>query len=286
MNDIKAFFITIDSNLSMFAEHIANRITQYSVNHVSAFGEKSSTDRTLDKVDKTMITVSVSDAVVCSSQPKTPTVTLKSVWNVDINNTCNNIKIPYNRSDIIIYDTPISYLYKIDGFVASDRNVQQKSKSVDADNDQNANTDDTVLLDLQNLETCSKRHRMSFIFIDARYDYDFIRKNLKRLHGQRCAVIVNKHQHVSKSLDLVADYLILLNENNVDDVHISKFIAFLVKSYQKFGNVLDVSLGKNNKTPMTVGTVVRCNIYDFITIPSNYCYGNIIYDCVQQRCLV
>lgn len=281
MNDIKAFFITVDSNLSMFAEHIANRITQYSVNHVSAFGENPSTDRILDNVDKTMITVSVSDSVVCSAQPKTPMVTLKGAWNLDINNTCNNIKIPYNRSDIILYDTPISYLYKIDNVVADSRNGQRGSESAgDVEND------GSVLLDLQNLEACSRRHRMSFVFIDARYDYDFIRKNLKRLNGQRCAVIVNKHQHVSKSLDLVADYLILLNENNVDNVHVSKFIAFLIKSYQKFGNVLNVSLGKNTKTPMTVGTVVYCNLYDFITIPSNYCYGDIIYDCVQQRCLV
>lgn len=281
-----SFFITIDTNLLMFAKHIADRVTQFSIDHVKSSeseidGGSRSVDTATDDAYKSKDKVNGNGnggGVVCSSQPKT-IFTLKSVWQRDINNTCTRIRMPYNYSDIILYDTPISYKRVNDGDDDGKSNMK---------NTNNDFTNDDTLKALQKLESCSRRNRVSFIFIDATYNYDFICENLKLLHGKRCVVIVNKHQRraTTKSLDLVADYLILMRENNVDDIYISKFIAFLIKSYQKFGEVIDVSLGKNTKVPMKIGTTVYCNIYDFITVPSNYCSGSLNYDCVQRKYFV
>lgn len=242
-----SFFITIDSNLSLFANDVANRITRYSLYHVTTSRDSS------QPLPSAQQQSTIVRTAACSIKPQT-LFTLKAAWQNNVNDTCSRIKMPYNYSDIILYNTLISY--EID------------------DNDD-------VLDVFRQLETCTKRNRMSFVYIDARHDYRFIQKRLNNVYGERCAVVVNKYKR-DDSVKISADYLILLNENNASDGQISKFMAFLIKSYQKFGNVPDVSLGKNTKQAQKSKSVIKCNIYDFID--TSYDRDNsICYDCVQIK---
>lgn len=101
------------------------------------------------------------------------------------------------------------------------------------------------------------------------------------MHGQRFAVILNNSLGVVPQDLQTSEYIIMLETNNVNDLCVSKFVAFIVRSFQKYQTVLDVSLGRNSNKPMARGKMVRCDIYEFINTTAE------VYDtrcdCVLQK---
>jgi len=177
--------------------------------------------------------------MVLNPESMYPLYTLKIPWWCDhtgnsclsVTDLCKNIRQEYNNSDIMIYDT-----------------TRDKIK-------------------FKELGVCTGREIISFVYINGKFGkpdrfIDSVRNVCTGDADNRVPVIL-----VLDRVDLddfrCFEYIIKLNRHNCSRSQVSKFMAYIVKSFQKYQTVLDLNTGM----AAAKHTIVNYDLYTFMRLP-------------------
>jgi len=246
----------LDSNIPSFARQTTDRLTRI---HVSDVSKTEPIEYFHDK-PKSILSVEESTLAVCrlakrkiltensnvvlNPESTYPLYTLKIPWCDDTGNSClsvtdvcKNIRREYNNSDIMIYDTP-----------------RDKIK-------------------FKELGVCTGREIISFVYINGKFGKpDRFMNSVRNV----CTGDANNRVPVILILDRITigvdlyefrcfEYIIKLNRHNCSRSQVSKFMAYIVKSFQKYQTVLDLNTG----IAAVKHTIINYDLYTFMGLPSD-----------------
>jgi len=181
--------------------------------------------------------------VVLNSELTYPLYTLKTPWCDDtgisclsVTDVCKNIRQEYNNSDIMIYDT-----------------TRDKIK-------------------FKELGVCTGREIISFVYINGKFGkphrfMDSVRNICTGDSNVRVPVILLLDRitiGVDSDEFRCFEYIIKLNRHNCSRTQVSKFMAYIVKSFQKYQTVLDLNTG----IAAAKHTIINYDLYTFMGLPS------------------
>lgn len=249
----------LDSNIPSFTRQTADRLTRI---HVSDVCKTELTENYREDGSKSVIlsfeestTAAVchlekrrklnSNAVLNPPQSTYPLYTLKIPWCGDdtgngsclsVTDVCKNIRQEYNNSDIMIYDT-----------------TRDKIK-------------------FKELGVCTGREIISFVYINGKFEntdrfMDSVRNVCTGDADNRVPVILLL-DGMTVGVDLddfrCFEHIIKLNRHNCSRSQVSKFMAYIVKSFQKYQTVLDLNTG----IAAAKHTIINYDLYTFMGLPS------------------
>lgn len=247
----------LDSNIASFSGQTSDRLTRIVVSDVC-----KTKPITQHSHDKSLSTLSETQSVVCQMPKRTilnqcsnavinpvtellmyPLYTLKSPWFTDsddsylnVTDVCKNITQEYNNSDIVIYDT-----------------VRDKIK-------------------FNELGVCTRRKIISFVYVNGKFGKpDRFMNSLKNLctgdaDNRIPVIVVLDRLSVGDDIDqfLCFEYIIKLNHHNCSLSQVSKFMAYIIKSFQKYQTVFDM----NTCVEAVKHTIINYDLYSFMGLPN------------------
>lgn len=252
------YIFTIDSNVMAFARQTADRLTRLhaldvsDIDYESVVNAAAAVTPTIDYRSFAVGdgTSSSSSSAVCRMKTRRsddgkkppaelsgpyPMYTLKSSWCNDIDgrcipvsDVCKNIKHEYDNSDIVIYNTPLD------------------SKQ------------------FHDLALCSGRKIVSFVYVNGQLGPvgGFMATTRAMTAGGVSVVLLLDRVPgaYTRPEDLRCfEHVIKINQHNCSRALVSKFVAYVVKSFQKYQTHIDLNTGKVAQKHTTV-------TYDFYTV--------------------
>lgn len=247
--------ITVDSNLRFFARKVAELVTNVALEDVldETLVEQHVNRETgptyVPGADQTTRTCSRRPVVDSTSRhgaqflaktgaSRLKLYTVRSRWCgpdlipnacIPVPVLCSKIRAEYGNYDLILFDTP----------------KNEKSYT--------------------ELERCLGRVKYSFVYVNGDADGSYVGQ-WQELSGRQTVVVLDNFK---LSVRLAAEYVIILRPHNCSANTVAKFVAYLVKMYQRYGKIADVRIPRRilesrNFIEAPRRTVMYCNIYDFV----------------------
>lgn len=188
----------------------------------------------------------------CSEYSCIPFTTLRS-----------QIKDKFKSMNVMLYNSPLS----------------QKNSTVEAA--------------FRSLKTVTQQYKhLSIVYLDCSYKNSVYKTIYDNLERHPCLLIVDKCTNRDKEAieSQKTLYTIQLTSHNCKTQHLVNFIVFIVKFWQRYGELPNLSLSSGNALQSAklgvfapAKSVINCNIYDYVE--KRCILKKPIRDCVKYSCV-